>query len=58
MTVEQLEMAREWIADCTWGETDDDPENEWVEQLTVAQVVRGIERNFCGGVAAFIECVS
>lgn len=54
MNPQQLKQARDWIKDCigTWRDIESDEE---VDELTDAEVLKGIERHYCGGVAAFIE---
>ena len=53
LTKEQLEQAREWLADCTWPDVEDS-EEFWTE-FSDEQIERGIERHFGGGLKAFIE---
>jgi hypothetical protein len=49
LTREQIEEARNWIADCQWA---DEVE---VAELTDEEIVRGIRRHYDGGLTAFIE---
>jgi len=41
--------ARDWIADCGWADLDTDGAAE----LTDAEVLRGVERHYEGGLRAF-----
>lgn len=50
LTAAELLHARDWIMDCTWGDIDSD---EDIEQMTDAEIQRGIARHFSGGIAAF-----
>lgn len=49
-TPETIREMRDWIADCVWQDLHEDE----VDDLTDEQVVRGVARHYCGGVAAFI----
>lgn len=49
LTPEELQEARGWIADCAWADLD--PED--IDDLTDEQVLRGIARNYDGGIAGF-----
>jgi hypothetical protein len=48
---ELVKQGRAWIAECEWPDLD--PEE--VDNLRPAQVIRGIERHYAGGLAQFIE---
>lgn len=47
---ETIEAMRAWIADCVWFDLDDDD----IDELTDADIVRGVSRHYCGGVAGFV----
>ena len=51
----QLQEARDWIADCEWGEeyTPDD-----IARLTATQIIIGVNRHYEGGWAGFCEDIS
>ena len=49
VTPEILAAMRAWIEDCTWTDLDD------ASELTDAEVLRGVQRNYVGDVAAFIR---
>jgi hypothetical protein len=51
MTAEQLRNARNWIAECVWG----DLEEEDISQLPETQVIAGIQRHYSGGLEQFIR---
>jgi hypothetical protein len=51
LTSEQLQSARDWIADCSWG----DLEAGEIDELSAAKVIRGIKRHYEGGIAAFVR---
>lgn len=50
VTTSQLKEARGWIMDCVWADMDEDQAAE----LTGEQIVKGIERHYEGGWAAFL----
>lgn len=41
---------REWALDCAWSEEPED-----IERMTDAQVIRGVQRNYDGGLAQFVR---
>lgn len=51
MTRTELKAALEWLMECSWG--DMDPED--FEELTDAEIERGIKRHYCGGIEQFIK---
>ena len=51
LTPEQLRNAQNWIAECVWG----DLEEEDISQLPEAQVIAGIQRHYSGGLEQFIR---
>lgn len=44
-----IEEMRSWVADCVWGE---DPSE--LSELPDANVLLGVNRNYCGGIEAFL----
>ena len=54
-TAQDIQEMREWIADCEgiWKE-----DAEELEDLTDAQVLRGVARHYAGGIAQFIADAS
>ncbi len=56
MTDQQLQDMRDWVADCTWGEGDNDPDEqqEWIAAMDDETLLRGIERHYAGGIAQFL----
>jgi hypothetical protein len=50
LTKDELTAAREWLKECAW----DDIEMEEFDELTDAQIERGIKRHFDGGLDAFL----
>lgn len=48
-----IHEARNWIADCQWGESDEDP--DFYKDLTPFQVMRGINKFYDGGITQFIK---
>lgn len=48
VTAAQLAEARGWISDCMWGDDVD------LDELTDAQVERGIARHYDGGITQFV----
>jgi len=54
VTAAELAAAREWIADCVWGDLERAAD---IAALSDAAVERGIARHYSGGVAEFVaEC--
>jgi hypothetical protein len=45
-----IKEAREWVAECMWRE---DPEE--LDELTDAQIKRGVNRHYDGGWSGFIR---
>jgi len=45
-----IQEARLWIADCVWGDLEDDE----IDSLTASEVLRGISRHYEGGWAQFL----
>lgn len=52
MNSEQLSQARDWIKECIPCFRDLESEED-VDELTDAEVERGIEKHYDGGIAAF-----
>lgn len=48
-TPEQVQAARDWVADCMWKE---DPED--IAEYDDATIVRGVQRHYDGGWAQFL----
>lgn len=42
---------REWVADCAWVEIEDEDD---LAALTEYEIIRGVQRHYSGGVAAFV----
>lgn len=47
---ETLGLMRDWIADCVWSDLHEDE----VDDLTDAEIVGGVARHYCGGLAGFL----
>lgn len=45
-----IRAARAWVADCSWAELNSD---EDVADLSDAEIIRGIQRHYAGGLAQF-----
>ncbi len=55
LSAAEIVHAREWIADCVWGDLID---AEDIRQLSDEQVARGIARHYSGGIPAFkLDCI-
>jgi len=48
---DETALAREWIAECSWEDLDD----EHVGELPTAVIWRGVARYYDGGVAQFLR---
>lgn len=55
LTDSELCEARAWIADCHWLEAEHDGDGEWIAELTPAQIERGLERHYAGGLVGFLR---
>lgn len=53
-TEDQINLMRDWAKDCTWA---DDQDNEFIDELSDIEVLKGIEKNYEGGLAAFMQTV-
>lgn len=51
VTMPQLREAQRWVLDCVWADLDD----ESVAELTGEQIVKGVQRHYEGGWAAFVR---
>lgn len=51
----EINDMRDWAKDCNWREAEDNclTGEEYVDDLTDAQVRAGVERNYSGGTAGF-----
>ena len=49
ITPEIIAAMREWVSDCTWADV------ESADDLTDAQIIRGVQAHYVGGVDAFIR---
>ena len=52
MDAEMLRAMREWAADCSWLDADE------LDDYTDAQILRGVDRHYAGGVAQFCQDAS
>jgi hypothetical protein len=50
LTKEQLQAAREWLADCQWEDID----AEEIQQLDAATITRAVRRHYHNGLSGFI----
>lgn len=48
-TPEIINAMRDWAGDCEWLDGDD------LDEMTDAQIVRGVEKHFAGGVEGFLQ---
>lgn len=48
---ELIAAMRDWAKDCAWRDVDEDD----VDEMPLAELLRGIERHYDGGMAAFIR---
>lgn len=49
LSAKDIEEMRDWIADCDWVE-----DQEYLDELSDSEIVRGVEKTFCGGIEAFL----
>ena len=50
VTPDQIAAMREWVADCSWGDMDE----ESLAELTDEQIIRGVNKHYDGGIRAFL----
>ena len=50
-----VEDAKEWAKDCVWGETEEDPENEFIDYIEPRRLLKLIDQHFEGGLEYFIK---
>jgi len=53
-----IKQAREWAKDLTWGETEEDPNNDFIDRIPPERLLRLINRHFDGGLEAFYSAFS
>lgn len=53
VTEEQLEQARNWIAEITWRDIHG---NDDIDELTPTEIVGGVNRHHSGGWSGFLSC--
>lgn len=51
LSADQLQQAREWVADCQWQDIHDADD---VAELSQVEIERGIDRHYDGGLLQFI----
>ena len=49
LSAQEIRDARDWLKDCAWGDADE----ATFDELSNAEIVRGIRRHYAGGIAAF-----
>jgi hypothetical protein len=52
-TAEQIAAMREWVADCSWGDMDE----ESLAELTDEQIIRGVNKHYDGGIREFLRAI-
>jgi hypothetical protein len=50
-----IQDARDWAKDSLWEETDEDPSNDFINDIPVERLFKLINKNYDGGLSAFIE---
>lgn len=55
-TDEIIKEMREWAKDCSWREDEED--NSFIDDLTDLEIIRGVEKNFAGGLAEAVICLT
>jgi hypothetical protein len=50
LTKEELKLAREWVLDCQWRDIESEDD---LNELSDAQIERGIKKHFSGGITEF-----
>jgi len=48
---ETIKAMRDWVADCVWADADEDD----IAEMSDAEIIRGVRKHYCGGIAQFIE---
>jgi hypothetical protein len=49
VTPELIDEIRAWVADCEWGDLDEDA----IADMSPDDLLRGVDRNYAGGVTQF-----
>lgn len=49
-TPDELKKMREWVKDCQWAE---EYEQDEIDELPATIILKGIDKHYCGGLAAF-----
>lgn len=52
LTPATREAIIDWVLDCQWQ---DEPDREYLESMSDAQLIRGINRHYAGGINQFLE---
>jgi hypothetical protein len=53
-SAEEIAEMRNWVKDCEWGEQFEDEE---IDDLPVAVLIRGIRRHYDGGMVGFLVAI-
>jgi hypothetical protein len=50
-----VQFARDWAKECDWVETQDDPDNDFIDQIEPRRLLKLINKHYDGGLQAFIQ---
>lgn len=49
-----VDAARNWIKDCEWSETEEDPENSFVDEIPPHRLFKLVHVHYDGGLKNFV----
>jgi hypothetical protein len=50
-----IDLAKDWAKDCQWRETEEDPENSFIDEIEPRSSLRLINRHYDGGLQGFLQ---
>jgi len=50
-----VQLARDWVKDSIWSETDEDSDNDFVDEIPVERLLKSIHKHYDGGLEAFVK---
>jgi hypothetical protein len=50
-----VQDARDWAKDCNWVETQDDPDNDFIDEIDPIRLLKLVNRHYDGGLKSFVQ---
>ena len=50
-----VQAGRDWAKNCQWGETEEDPENSFIDEYSPEALLKRINRAYDGGIDQFVK---